>query len=70
MCVYMSMCVCVHEHVCVCVHEHVCVCVYMSMCVCVCEREMGMGGNIRFLHHKNLREGRGVKSSMFWREDF
>ena len=53
---------------CVCV----CVCVCMSVCVCVCvrEREMGMGDNIRFLHHKNLREGRGAKSSMFWRDDF
>ena len=40
------------------------------MCVCVREREMGMGDNIRFLHHKNLREGRGAKSSMFWRDDF
>ena len=26
---------------------------------------MGMGDNIRSLHNKNLREGRGAKSSMF-----
>ena len=30
---------------------------------------MGMGDNIRSLHNKNLREGRGAKSSMFWRDD-
>ena len=40
---------------CVCVHKH----------VCVLEREMGMGDNIRSLHNKNLRVGRGAKSSMF-----